>query len=151
VTYNGSVDCKLERVKLGMQNACLRSFQNLVSHLAFLRFVSCLSGRSFVLFRSVNVTAYSLTVEQGLMQLGFGANICLGKIKGRTLARSAHLYGRLISLIAKLGLYMGLAIGKTSILLSYIHLIYITVFLKITEISFHICKADKYTHIYLHI
>jgi len=41
VIYNGSVDCKFvrkrDRVKLEMQNACLHSFQNLVSYLIFPR------------------------------------------------------------------------------------------------------------------
>lgn len=87
VIYNGSVDCKFVRkrgrVKLGMQNACLHSLQNLVSYLAFLPAFVCsasplLPGRSFVLFRSVNVVArYSLTVEQGsMLRLGFSERIC---------------------------------------------------------------------------
>lgn len=105
VIYNGSIDCKFVRkrgrVKPGMRNACLRSLQNLAGVLpgAFsLAFVcsASLPGRSFVLFRSVNVVStYSLTVEQGSkLRLGFRANMRLGRCERRVLARSTDLGGK---------------------------------------------------------
>lgn len=99
--YNGSADCKFVRKRDECQArnaervfAFAGVLPGVPSRLRLFRVAFALPGRSFVLFRSVNVVAtYSLTVEQGsMLRLGFRANMQPGRCD--VFARSMDLGGK---------------------------------------------------------